>query len=144
MTNQRSKNYRLPSVFLPFLILSLSLFLTSGQLPAQNQRSEEEAKLLKAFHQISSQPLYDWVKELSSEKYQGRLTGTDGFNQAASWVISLLSSWGVQPAGDQGTFLQAFPNPYTLVLDRGEVSLHLPVATGGKKKVGGNKKILPL
>ena len=140
MTGQRSKNYQLPSIFLLFLILCISLFLASGQLSAQNQRSGEETKLLKAFHQISSQPLYDWVKELSSEKYQGRLTGTEGFDQAARWVISFLSSWGLQPAGDQGTFLQAFPNPYTLVLDRGEVSLHLPVAAGNKKKSAEIKK----
>ena len=27
----------------------------------------------------------------------------------------LLKSWGVQPGGDNGTFYQSFPNPYTIV-----------------------------
>ena len=109
------------------LLLFLYLVPASGLLSAQNQSSRGEDRWLKVFHQISSQSLFDWVKELSSEKYQGRLTGTAGFNQAADLVSSLLVSWGVKPAGDHGTYLQAFPNPYTLVIDRGEVSLHMPV-----------------
>lgn len=55
-------------------------------------------------------------------------------------MSSLLVSWGVKPAGDHGTYLQAFPNPYTLVLDRGEVSLHLPVYAPGLKISGEIKK----
>jgi hypothetical protein len=109
-------------------------------LLAQNQGGGNETRQLQIFHQISSQPLYDWVKELSSEKYQGRLTGTEGFNRAASWVSSLLASWGVKPAGDSGTYLQAFPDPYTLVLDRGEVSLHLPAGGNGSKQLAEIKK----
>jgi hypothetical protein len=139
MKSQQVKNHYSAGSGL-LLIIFLCLLLVSGQLLAQNQGSGNETRQLQIFHQISSQALYDWVKELSSEKYQGRLTGTDGFNQAASWVSSLLASWGVKPAGDNGTYLQAFPAPYTLVLDRGEVSLHLPVTVPGSKKSGEIKK----
>ena len=38
---------------------------------------------------------------------------------SAAWVASLLKSWGVPPAGDRGTSLQAFPNPYSLVVKGG-------------------------
>lgn len=139
MNSQQVKNHFSTGGRL-LLVISLCLIPISGQLLAQNQGRGKETRPLQIFHQISSQPLYDWVKELSSEKYQGRLTGTEGFNQAARWVSSLLASWGVKPAGDNGTYLQAFPDPYTLVLDRGEVSLHLPAGGSGSKQSAEIKK----
>ena len=124
--------------------LSLSLLLLvglySGSLYSQSVVPADQQKLPAVFHSISSNQLFDYVKELSSEKYGGRRTGTAGFNQATAWVSSLLSSWGVEPAGDKGSYLQAFPNPYTLILDKGEVSLHLPVGKSGSKKVEEIKK----
>ena len=96
--------------------------------------SSEEAKLLSGLHSISSQPLYKYVKELASEKYGGRLTGTPEYNACADWVASLLKKWGLRPAGDGGTYLQSFPNPYTLVFPGCEVYLHLPINGAEIKK----------
>jgi len=65
------------------------------------------------------------MKEMTSEKYAGRLTGTEEYNTCAEWVASLLETWGIAPAGNNGTYLQAFPNSYTLVFEGCEVYLHL-------------------
>ncbi|MCU0287991.1 MAG: hypothetical protein MUF15_16560 [Acidobacteria bacterium] len=76
--------------------------------PPNGQRMAEEKqeiqpglstdeKILEAMHGISSHTLLDYVKELCGEKYSGRLTGTDGYNAAAQWVVSLLQKWGIQP-----------------------------------------------
>jgi hypothetical protein len=103
--------------------------------PGQPQPPQsEEQQLLSALHSISSHTLYDYVKELVSEKYGGRLTGTAGYNASADWVTSLLKQWGVRPAGDGGTYLQSFPNPYTLVFPGCEVYAHLPINGGEVKK----------
>jgi hypothetical protein len=117
------------------------VFLMSALMAApQAQRGQaaapltDEQKLLAAMHLISSETLYDYVKELTSEKYGGRLTGTAEFNASADWVISLLKTWGVQPAGDKGTYLQAFPNPYTLVFKGGLLTMNIPVKDGVIKK----------
>lgn len=115
------------------LILWLFVFLFSGlsvfSLAPQSSPLQEgdEQKLLGSLHSISSHTLHNYVKELVSEKYGGRLTGTAGYNACADWVVSLLKSWGIRPAGDGGTYLQAFPNPYTLVFPGCEAYLHLPV-----------------
>ncbi|MBN1940234.1 MAG: M20/M25/M40 family metallo-hydrolase [Candidatus Aminicenantes bacterium] len=85
-------------------------------------------------HLIRSETLYGYVEELTSEKFGGRLTGTPEFEASAEWVISHLKKWGVQPGGDNGTYRQKFPNPYTLVFPGGECSLHLPVKDGIVKK----------
>src|SRR4030042_3874956 len=103
--------------------------------PGQPQPSlSEEEQLLSALHSISSHTLYDYVKELVSEKYGGRLTGTAGYNASADWGTSLLKKGGVRPAGDGGTYLQSFPNPYTLVFPGCEVYAHLPINGGEVKK----------
>ncbi|MBN1274569.1 MAG: M28 family peptidase [Candidatus Aminicenantes bacterium] len=119
------KSYKILPVFL------CVFFLAGLALRAQSTADTEEQKLLQVMHSISSHTLYDYVKELASDKYWGRLTGTKGFNDSASWVISHFEKWGLKPAGDDGTFLQAFPNPYTLVHEGCRVVLHLDV-NGGK------------
>ena len=81
-------------------------------------------------HAISTLTLYDYVKELSSEKYEGRLTGTPGYDNAAQWAADFFQKWNIKPAGDKGTFMQNFPNPYTLVLPGTELSLQIQLPEG--------------
>lgn len=96
-------------------------------VPAQAQELTEEQKLLQVMHSIDSQTLYHYVKELASEKYAGRLTGTTGFKKSAEWVSRHFEKWGLLPVGDSDTYLQAFPNPYTLVFKECFLHMHLPV-----------------
>lgn len=120
------------TVFFIFLFLGsiLPFRLVGGQTPAKT----DEQKILASLHSISSHPLLDYVRELVSEKYAGRLTGTKEYDACAAWVASLLKKWGLDPAGDQGSFFQSFPNPYTLVFPGCEAYLHLPVNGGVVKK----------
>jgi hypothetical protein len=115
--------------------LALSLFLLAGlalstPAVAQDQKSQpsDERLILDAMHGISSHTLLGYVQELVSEKYGGRLTGTKEFNECSEWAAGLFKSWGVGPAGENGTYFESFPNPYTLVFPDGEVSLTLPLA----------------
>lgn len=85
--------------------------------------------VLQAALSISSQSIMRDIEELCRDKYAGRLTGTPQYHAAAQMVADRLADYGVKPALDQGYF-QEFPNPYTLVLDAGELTLHLPVGRG--------------
>ena len=117
---------------LKVLALSLlALVLAAGPVPAQEAKPAPDRALLDAAQSIDGRVLYHYVRELASDKYAGRLTGTPEYDRAAEWVASLLKSWGVEPAGDNGTYFQSFPNPYTLVLPGFELSLYIPV--GGPK-----------
>lgn len=111
-----------------------ALLAVSLSGPARAAAPNDEAKILETFHSISSHPLLEYVRELTSEKYAGRLTGTPGYDASAAWVAGLMEKWGLKPAGDGGTWFQRFPNPYTLVLPDGEVSLHVP-QKGGKEVI---------
>lgn len=119
-----------PLIFV-FLFLLASPFLTGQR---RGEELSQEQKILQTMHSISSHDLFHYVKELASEKFEGRLTGTEGYNASARWVASHFEKWGIAPVGDNDTYLQAFPNPYTLVFEDCEVSLHIPVKEGTIKK----------
>ncbi|MFC2156303.1 M20/M25/M40 family metallo-hydrolase, partial [Acidobacteriota bacterium] len=48
------------------------------------------------------------------------------YNDSAKWVISFLEEWGLKPGGDNDTYLQAFPNPYTLIFPDCFVTMNVP------------------
>jgi len=132
------KHERKPFILILLAVLffaSLPLsFYGAGAAGDENEKTlpaiPDEEKIIKVMHTISSHTLYNYVLELCSEKYAGRLTGTSTYNDSAQWTASLLEKWGIKPAGDNGTFFQEFPNPYTLVFEGSGVSLFIPVSNG--------------
>jgi len=128
------KRYRILTAAAVLLALSWTFGLGAQNAPSGQPPADDQAKIVEAMHTISSHTLYDYVKELTSEKYGGRLTGTKEFEDCAAWVESLLKNWGVQTAGDDGTYRQHFPNPYTIVFEGGQCVLHIPVKDGEIRK----------
>jgi hypothetical protein len=120
-----------------FLIFTLSLvyFTLASHFFAQDQSSNShEEILLKSLHAISSHTLYEYVAELASDKYAGRLTGTEEYQAAADWVASHLQEWGIKSCGDDESYFQNFPIPYTLVFQGCETYLHIPYKKSTIKK----------
>ena len=115
-----------------FVIMAIA---ATGILPGQETAKMpdpvlQEENLTAGMHQISSLTLYNYVKDLSSDKYDGRLTGTAGFDKAAQWAADLLKGWSIKPGGDRGAYAQSFANPYTLVLPGNEFSLEIKLENG--------------
>jgi len=121
---------KIKKIFISFL--TISYLLIAFSLLAQNQSSDE--KLLEIMHSISSHDLYEYVAELSSDYYEGRLTGTEGYDLAAEWVATKFYEWGIKPGGDDSTFFQEFSIPYTLVFPGCELYLHIPQKNSVIKK----------
>ena len=86
-----SKHYHLK--FFLFSILIFSLFAALAN--AQEKPSGELAK--------------SYVAYLADDALEGRDTGTPGFDKAAKWVADHYKSWGLIPAGDNGSYIQNFP-----------------------------------
>jgi hypothetical protein len=110
-----------------FIILIFSVASLVLDIQAQPSKATDEQEILKIFHSISSHTLLDYVKELTSDKYGGRLTGTPEYKACAEWVMGLFQKWGLSEAGDSGAYLQAFPIPYTIVFRGCELALNIPV-----------------
>lgn len=120
-----------PLAFLSLLAVAAAALGAQPPTRAAQTPASAPDRLVAAMHGISSNVILDYVKELTAEKYGGRLTGTAGYDAAAAWTVDLLRGWGYQPMGDQGSWYQKFPNPYTLVLPGTELSLQVQQAGGG-------------
>lgn len=103
------------------LIVTVSIFFTICIFAQENT----EREFMNVFHSISSHDIYNYVAELSSDKYNGRLTGTPEFMASAQWVADKLKEWGIKPGGDNGTYFQNFNKGYVDVKDCGSLTLHL-------------------
>ncbi|MBN2246561.1 MAG: hypothetical protein JW755_12025, partial [Candidatus Aminicenantes bacterium] len=83
---------------------------------------EEKSRIIRETEPIKTEKLLGYAKKLSSKDYAGRLTGTPEYRACANWMASLLEEWGINPTGENSTYLQSFPNPYTVVFVGGELS----------------------
>ncbi len=54
-----------------------------------------------------------YIAELTKPEYAGRAVGSSGSWMAADWIAERFAEYGLQPAGDDGTYFQKFPVPYT-------------------------------
>jgi hypothetical protein len=79
-------------------ILSITVaaaVLTGGALHAASGRDS-----------ITPEALEQWLTYIASDELQGRGVFTEGLGLAAGYIQGHLKEWGVQPAGDGGTYLQ--------------------------------------
>lgn len=102
------------------ILLSLVCSLISVGQVQQNQ-------LLPATWNIKSEELLGYVTELAGDKYQGRLTGSEGYRKSAEWVAGKMAEWGIVPALPDKDWFQEFPQPYVTVFPGCSLTLHLPV-----------------
>ncbi|GAA3927276.1 M28 family peptidase [Hymenobacter algoricola] len=103
------------------------LLLIAGSLAArQPVRAQRPAPLTrpltKALSRVSAADFKAHVAYLADDKLQGRQPGTPGYQLAVDYVTRQLQKRGVQPAGENGTFVQkvrlrrAFAEPAGAVL----------------------------
>src|SRR6185369_17614478 len=57
---------------------------------------------------ITASDLRTHLKYLASEELAGRRTGDEGNRKAAEYLAKEYKSYGLEPAGDNGTFFQEF------------------------------------
>lgn len=110
------------------IVFSLILFCLAWIIIAQtiSEKAPPKETLLETMHSISSHTLLSYIEELCDDKYAGRLTGTEEYNRSAQWVADKFKSWRIKPGGDNKTYLQSFPIPYTLVFPGSKVIMNIP------------------
>ncbi|MFC1791065.1 PA domain-containing protein, partial [Gemmatimonadota bacterium] len=104
--------------------LTASTGLSAQQVAWLPDPAQEEA-FMEVYHSISSHDLMGYVEEMSSDKYRGRLPGSPEYMQVAQWVADHLAEWGIQPAGDRGSYFQMFDMPYSDVKSAGALSVEI-------------------
>jgi hypothetical protein len=79
----------------------LSLLLTSLLL-----LSPTAAKVKKVA--FDAQAAWNYIKELTADSMQGRKSGQPGAALAEEYIASKFKEWGLEPAGDKGTYFENF------------------------------------
>jgi hypothetical protein len=73
----------------------------------------QQAERRDALGEITAQALREHVTTLAADELAGRRTGTAGAAAAARYLAGVLEVAGIEPAGDEGTFLQRMPMEQT-------------------------------
>jgi TonB family protein len=82
-----------------FLLVVSVLIIGTSTLLAQKTQTPK----------IDPDKIRDAVKYLSSDELEGRGTGQKGGDVAADYIAAQFKSFGLKPAGDNGTFFQNVP-----------------------------------
>jgi len=75
------------------LLLALSVF-------AQSTSIKVDGNIIKSY-----------IATMADAAHQGRKTLTPGYEKTAEWAAGLFKQWGVQPAGENGSYIQNVPIP---------------------------------
>ena len=62
-----------------------------------------------AASEISAEKLLEHISILASDKFEGRAPGTDGEKLTLAYLTGQCAALGLEPAGDNDTYLQAMP-----------------------------------
>lgn len=88
----------------------------SSEITSNNKDSSNE---------ISAENIENTIRELSSEKFKGRLTGTTGNELAVDYIADFLASTGVKSADFANNYRQNYTQPALLMNSTPELSLLL-------------------
>jgi len=58
---------------------------------------------------VDGSAIKGYITHLASDAAQGRRTMTPGYEKAAEWAAAKFREWGLEPAGENGTYFQKVP-----------------------------------
>ena len=109
-------------------------------MAACSEKAEMSAS--RGLDSINHHDVYDYCRTMAMPRYAGRLTGHEGYTEAAKWAASLFKDWGLLPINEEEGYLQAYLSPHTIVQEA-EMTLILP-QDDKIQKLDPEKDFLPL
>src|ERR1700726_2152345 len=112
-----------------FALLFLGGIVVAGQVAGQKKTVTRARVTPTTLKLPDSEKIRAHVKFLSSDLLEGRGTGQRGGDIAAEYIGTQFASYGLKPAGDDGTYFQNVPmvsvrtlaaTSFTLVPQSGE------------------------
>lgn len=114
-----------------------SLMLLSN---AYAQKAAVSNQVAQAMKYASAGQLKTDIAYLADDRLKGRQPGTEGFKMAADYVVARLKAYGVQPAGQQGGWLQQVKLRKAFIAPNAQLSL--TKGTAGSELVYGKDFII--
>ena len=88
------------------LLLSITLIVAAQNKPSSGGKGLPAAAQ-QAMNSIDAEKIRATVKLLSDDSLEGRGTGQKGGDKAADWIAAQFKSYGLVPAGENGTYFQS-------------------------------------
>src|SRR6185503_15219648 len=88
------------------LLLSITLMVAAQNKPGRGGKGFPTAAQ-QAMNSIDAEKIRATVKYLSDDSLEGRGTGQKGGDKAADWIAAQFKSYGLVPAGENGTYFQS-------------------------------------
>ncbi|MBT5378994.1 MAG: M28 family peptidase [Opitutae bacterium] len=88
-------------------------------LPLEHSADNPRKKDSETHPDITVKDLKKHIETLASDKFEGRLTGTQGAHLATDYVAQNFHRTGLKPAGDKNEYFQAFPFESGVSLGKG-------------------------
>ncbi|MHC4126697.1 MAG: M28 family peptidase [Planctomycetota bacterium] len=98
--------------------------------PLPEAARELDPDVKRAFSTITPMDTYTICKWLADDRFAGRYPGTPEYTAMCEWVADRFAAWGIQPGGPEGSFLQPYPSPHTIV-HSAEMTLFVPKQDAG-------------
>ncbi|MDQ3844898.1 MAG: M28 family peptidase [Bacteroidota bacterium] len=95
-----SIKYSYTKMILPLLFLILLL----NRCSVHQLKVDDRTKA--AMDKVDTADIRAHIRYLADDKLKGRLPGTEGYQMAVDYVIRQFSDIGLQPAGDNGSYIQ--------------------------------------
>ncbi len=97
---------------LPLLLIAVAPALV---VPAGAQQATK--------YRVDGARAKSYIQYLCTDQMLGRQSCTETFRQAAEWAAARFKEWGLQPAGENGTYLQSVPIERGVVFSTGVPAL---------------------
>ena len=92
------------------LVLAVAAFASTSTVFAQKAKpAKQAAPAFGNVEAITAKQLRDYLTFIASDELEGRDTPSRGLDIAAMYIAQHLASWGIKPAGDNGTYFQKVP-----------------------------------
>ena len=88
------------------LLFSITLIVAAQNKPSRGGKGLPTAAQ-QAMNSIDAEKIRATVKYLSDDSLEGRGTGQKGGDKAADWIAAQFKSYGLVPAGENGTYFQS-------------------------------------
>src|SRR5215470_15375115 len=89
-----------------FVAVSQILIMTACVAAAAQSRGGPTTGPNTKDDDVQGQAWWAHVRYLADDSMKGRLIGTDDYLKAAAYVVDKFKSWGLKPAGVDGTYYQ--------------------------------------
>ncbi|MBN1301188.1 MAG: M28 family peptidase [Melioribacteraceae bacterium] len=122
---------------IPLLKRLLILIILSGISSAQELKSS----LQRAFDSINPLDAYTYCKKIASAEFEGRLTGSEGYEKAARWAADKFNEWGLKPIDDEHGYLQHYNAPFSSIHD---ASMQMILPSGDTLNLVTGDDFLPM